>query len=101
MEFRTIFKRQKPQQSILPEPDFTDNWKYEQYEKNVLEGIEHLRKGKTIKIYDDGRGYELACDIKRRFILEYQKQLAEKIKINEFREVITLSVENINYEQIR
>jgi hypothetical protein len=32
-------------------------------------------------IYDDGRGFELACDIKKHFILEYQKQLSDRIKI--------------------
>jgi hypothetical protein len=30
---------------------------------------------------DDGRGYELALEIKKNFILEYQKQLSEQIKI--------------------
>ena len=75
-----IFKREKPNPS-MPEPMFDDNWKQEQFEKNVKRAVESLRLGKTISIMDDGRGYELALEIKRQFILEYQRQLAEQIKI--------------------
>ena len=75
-----IFKREKPK-NTMPEPNFENNWKTEQYEKNVKQGVNSLQEGKTISIMDDGRGYELALDIKRQFILEYQKQLAEQIKI--------------------
>jgi len=75
-----IFKREKPK-NTMPEPDFKDNWKSEQYEKNVKQGVKSLQEGKTISIMDDGRGYEVALDIKRQFILEYQKQLSEQIKI--------------------
>ena len=75
-----IFKREKPE-NTMPEPNFENNWKAEQYEKNVKQGVKSLQEGKTISIMDDGRGYELALDIKRQFILEYQKQLAEQIKI--------------------
>jgi hypothetical protein len=88
----TIFKRQKPT-VIMPEPKFEDNWKQKQYEKNVKEGVLALQKGKTIKIMDDGRGYELALEIKHQFILEYQRQLAEKIKIDGVKE-ITISLQN-------
>ena len=42
---------------------------------------------------DDGRGYELALEIKHRFMLEYQKQLSEKIKIDG-RGEITVSFQN-------
>ena len=65
----------------MPEPNFENNWKTEHYEKNVKQGVNSLKEGKTISIMDDGRGYELALDIKRQFILEYQKQLSEQIKI--------------------
>lgn len=65
----------------MPEPMFEDNWKQEQYERNVKNGVEALKNGKMISIMDDGRGYELALEIKRNFILEYQKQLSEQIKI--------------------
>ena len=65
----------------MPEPKFEDNWKQEHYEKNVRQGVSSLQKGQEIRIMDDGRGYELALEIKRQFILEYQRQLAEKIKI--------------------
>ena len=65
----------------MPEPKFEDNWKAERYEENVKQGVKSLQEGKRINIFDDGRGYELALEIKHRFMLEYQKQLAEKIKI--------------------
>ena len=79
MNFK-IFKREKPNAS-MPEPMFEDNWRQEQYEKNVKQGVKALQQGKTISIMDDGRGYELALEIKRNFILAYQKQLSEQIKI--------------------
>ena len=78
MKKLTIGKRKRP---IMPEPMFEDNWKQEKFDKNVKSGIASLKYGKEIHIYDDGRGYELACEIKRQFILEYQKQLSEKIRI--------------------
>ena len=74
-----ILKRQKPIQ--MPTPSFEDNWKQEMFEKNVCAGVAALTAGKKVNIYEDGRGYELAVEIKRRFILEYQKQLSEKIKV--------------------
>ena len=75
-----IFKREKPNTS-MPEPQFENNWKQENYERNVKTGVRALQEGKTISIMDDGRGYELALEIKRNFILEYQRQLSEQIKI--------------------
>lgn len=80
MFWTQIFEREKPK-NTMPEPNFENNWKAEQYERNVKQGVKSLQEGKTISIMDDGRGYELALDIKRQFILEYQKQLAEQIKI--------------------
>jgi hypothetical protein len=80
MNWTTIFKRKKVK-NPMPSPFFEDNWKDDRYERNVLEGVRSLEKGRAIKIHDDGRGYELAYDIKRRFLLEYQKQLAERVKI--------------------
>jgi len=85
-----IFKREKGKVEGIVENNFCDNWKQEHYEKNVLEGVEHLKKGNPIRIYDDGRGYELAIDIKRRFILEKQKQLSEKIRIENSGNIITI-----------
>ena len=76
-----IFKRKKPI-AVMPEPKFEDNWMQERYEQNVKQGVASLQNGQEIKIMDDGRGYELALEIKRQFILEYQKQLSEKIKIS-------------------
>jgi hypothetical protein len=75
-----IFKREKPK-STPPEPQFNNNWKQDHYERNVKTGVRALQEGKTISIMDDGRGYELALDIKRQFILEYQRVLAEQIRI--------------------
>ena len=81
MKWTKIFKREKPI-NVMPEPKFEDNWKQEHYENNVKQGVASLQKGREIRIMDDGRGYELALEIKRQFILEYQKQLSEKIKIS-------------------
>tara|TARA_R110002020_G_scaffold404367_1_gene614419 strand:+ start:339 stop:662 length:324 start_codon:yes stop_codon:yes gene_type:complete len=92
MNWITIFKREK-RNKVMPEPKFEDNWKAECYEENVKQGVRSLQQGKSIKIMDDGRGYELALEIKHRFILEYQKQMAEKIKINGGTE-ITVSFTN-------
>ena len=92
MNWTTIFKRKK-RNKIMPEPKFDNNWKAECYEKNVKQGVKSLQQGKTIKIMDDGRGYELALEIKHRFLLEYQKQMAEKIKIDGGGE-ITISFTN-------
>ena len=86
-----VFFRKRPE--ILPKPNFQDNWKKEQYDKNILSGLKALQDGKLVSIYDDGRGYELALEIKHRFILEYQKQLSEKIKITFGAETITISIE--------
>lgn len=72
----------------MPKPAFYDNWKSDQYDANVKSGVEALKKFKKVVIIDDGRGYELALDIKRQFIIEYQKQLAEKIKISGNAEII-------------
>lgn len=77
----------------MPEPKFENNWMADKYQQNVREGVLALQNGKSVKILDDGRGYELACDIKRQFILEYQKQLSEQIKINGGPE-ITVSFSN-------
>jgi hypothetical protein len=85
-----IFKRSEPKKS--QEPKFEDNWKAEQYEKNVRLGVASLQKGRAVKIYDDGRGFELALEIKREYILQRSRQLAEKIKIKGSRE-ITISME--------
>lgn len=92
MSWETIFKRKKST-LIMPEPKFEDNWKQECYKQNVKEGVLALQKGKGVKIMEDGRGYELALEIKYRFILEYQKQLAEKIKITGINE-ITVSLQH-------
>jgi len=82
MSWKTIFKREKPIQAQMPSPQFGDNWKQDKYEQNLAEGVKSLQEGKSIQIYDDGRGYELAIEIKKNFLLEYQKQLAEKVNID-------------------
>jgi hypothetical protein len=87
----TIFKRKKPN-PIMPEPIFEDNWMQESYERNVKEGVLALQTGRSVRIMNDGRGHELALEIKHRFMLEYQKQLSEKIKIEGHSE-ITISMQ--------
>lgn len=77
----------------MPNPNFDDNWKQEFYDRNVKEGVLALQRGSKVRIMDDGRGYELALEIKRQFILEYQKRLSEKIKIDG-RGIIEVSIEN-------
>lgn len=92
MNFIKLFKREK-EKNILPSPQFDDNWKQDKFEKNVKEGVFALKNGKSVIIEDDGRGYELALQIKHKFILEYQKQLSEKIKIIG-NSIITISLNN-------
>lgn len=75
-----IFKRKK-KKPIMPEPKFENNWLKKHHEQNVKDGVMALQKGTPIIIYDCGSGFKLAYDIKKQFILEYQKQLSEKIKI--------------------
>lgn len=79
-----MFKFLKKKNKInnpLPPPTLQD-WRNENFEKNILEGVKCLQEGKSINIYEDGRGFELALAIKQRFILEYSKQLSESININ-------------------
>ena len=87
-----IPKRRKPEQQ-MPEPKFEDNWMADKYLQNVKTGVLALQQGNSVKIHDDGRGYELALEIKRQFILEYQKLLSEKIQITAGSE-ITISFKN-------
>jgi predicted nuclease of restriction endonuclease-like RecB superfamily len=93
MELIDSFKIEKREKSFseMPSPDFKDNWKQEMYEKNVKDGVQAMQKGKEIRIYDDGRGYELALEIKRNYMLEYQKRLSEKIKIDKSGDLISIS----------
>ena len=93
MDILYIFKRKKDNVQ-MPSPNFENNWMQEKYEKNVKEGVLALQKGRSVNIIDDGRGYELALAIKNQFILEYQKQLAETIKINNGNSTITIRIEN-------
>ena len=79
----TIFKREKAKRATMPEPNFDDNWLQKRFEENVKGGVSSLKKGNKIRIMDDGRGYELALQIKNQFILEYQRQLSEKIEIQQ------------------
>lgn len=81
MNWITIFKRKKAKVD-MPEPIFEDNWRQEQYNRNVKQGVLALQNNRAVRIIDDGRGYELALDIKRQFILEYQKLLSERIRID-------------------
>lgn len=79
--YMNIFKREKPNKPELMLP-YEDNWKIQQFENNVKSGVVALNEGKSIKIYDDGRGYELAIRIKQDYILQRTRALAEKIHIH-------------------
>ena len=81
MNWLTLFKRTKAE-PLQAENPLKSDWAQKQYEQNVIAGVRSLQEGREIRIYDDGRGYELALEIKHRFILERQKQLSEKIKID-------------------
>lgn len=83
-----IFGKRDKSQREMPLPKLEDNWRHDNYEANVKEGVRQLQQGHPVKIYDDGRGFELACDIKRQFILQYSQQLAETIKIKDTGTVI-------------
>jgi hypothetical protein len=87
-----IFKRTKPQEQEKP---FVSDWKQEHFEKNVKQGVESLFSGKTVLIYDDGRDYELALAIKQEYILQRQKHLAEKIKIEPWSEGTKVEIRNL------
>lgn len=78
-----ILRRIRTPKQTMPEPDPIASWMQEQYETSLKSCVESLHKGKKVIIIDDGRGFELACDAKRKFILDYSKQLAEKIIISE------------------
>jgi len=94
MKIFEIFKREKPEPEIKPVfDDFLDNWKQERFDKNVKDGIMSLNQGREILIYEDGRGFELALAIKQGYILERQKALAEKIKIQPHGSTIRLKIE--------
>lgn len=84
----------------MPNPDFRNNWKQETYKQNIMNGVLSLQQGKNIQIMDDSRGYELALEIKNRFILEYQKLLSEKITIEKNSNGIIIQLKNKNNELI-
>lgn len=90
MNWHTIFKRVKPVKQVTHINYELSNWQQEAFERNLKEGVVALQSGKPIRIYDDGRGYELAIRIKDQYILEYQKRLAEKIHIEKTGGVITI-----------
>lgn len=72
------------EKSIMPHPNThieDNNWYQHRYNSNLKQGIEALGGVGQVSIFDDGRGYELALDIKSKFILNYQRMLAERIKI--------------------
>jgi hypothetical protein len=66
---------------VMPNPVFENNWEQDRFKENVKAGIKSLQEGKAVHIFDDGRGYELAREIKHGFILEYQKRLSEQIEV--------------------
>jgi hypothetical protein len=80
MKMFSIFK--KPKKTPYIEKVVVDEWEQKNFEKNVAQGIQSLKDGRSVNIMDNGRGYELALAIKNGYILEYQKFLAQQIKIS-------------------
>lgn len=81
-----VFYDYKKKSKILnsleePEELIYADWSFEKYDQKVKFGVKSIIKHGELFIYEDGRGYELALDIKKKFILEHTKRLAEKIKI--------------------
>lgn len=77
MGILNIFKKQKPIEKVV-----VDDWEQKKFQRNIEKGIQSLKDGKSVNIMDNGRGYELALAIKNGYILEYQKWLAQQIKIS-------------------
>lgn len=86
-----IGKRTKPDNK-MPEPLPQDNWMEDLFQKNIKAGVKAMQSHKAVTIHDDGRGYELALQIKQQFILEYTRQLAEKICIEKGSSTIHISL---------
>lgn len=71
--------------SMLPHPNTKfdlDDWDQHRHDHNLDLGVTKLGAIGELSIYDDGRGQELALDIKRKFVSNYTKKLTESIKIN-------------------
>ena len=84
----TIFKRSEPQKQEKP---FESNWKQEQFEKNVKQGVESLFNGKDIIIHQDSRDFELGLEIKNQYIRLRMRELAERIKVEPCSEGIRIT----------
>ena len=83
---RDIFKIFKRKASMDPNPDWWQlkkdlNCNEKRFQDNVISGVNALENGKDVMLYEDGRGYELALQIKQQFILNRQRELAEKIEV--------------------
>jgi hypothetical protein len=89
------FKNNK-QPPIVPDPEPRDSWDEIHYKNKVAEGVRGLQQGGNIVMFNDDRAYEMALEIKHRFILEYQRQLSERIKITNSGEKIFISIRDSN-----
>lgn len=88
-----IFKRSKPQKQEKP---FESNWKQEQFEKNVKQGVKSLFSGKDVIIHQDSRDFELGLEIKNQYIRERMRELAEKVKVESCSEGIRITLKTNN-----
>ena len=82
MSFLKYFNKNVKPKAINISPFVTNVDSSNDYELKIQAGVKGLESGNEIRISDDGRGYELALDIKRQFILNYQLRMAKKIQIN-------------------
>lgn len=58
------------------------DWRVDHYEKNIDIAVNSMRNNGRVLIFDDGRGYELALDVKRKLISDYLKGISENIHID-------------------
>ena len=88
MKWFSFIKKEK---KLTPNKLFEDSLPNVVTNSNISKGVSSLLNGNTVKILDDGTGYELALEIKRGVVLEYQLRMAKKIQINGDGDEITIS----------
>jgi len=94
MNIFNIPVRMKPKKRHKDYEVGENNWKQEQFEKNVTAGIQSLFNGKEVRIFNDSRSYETALAIKKGYILERNKILSEQISIDKIDKYTSIKMEN-------
>lgn len=69
-----------------------DTFVNERYARNLEEGVETLRSGRKVKVYNAPRSEELAYEIKRRYLLDCLKTIDDRVKIDKAEEAITICI---------